>query len=150
MDKIRRWVNDQSIRLGLVTGFLGLGVSFAGRGLNLGRELGDPLPLVLGVSQAFRGALLYLNWRGIGWHLLFLLFLVLLNVGILRLWLTKDQRQQISVESAVRIAAVLNSAVVALTEIDAVVVFIWYLLSGFISVQVAGLLAKGVLWLMNR
>lgn len=142
MDTIRQWINDKSMRLGLIAGFIGLIVSFAGQGLNLGRELGDPLPVVLGFSQALRGGLLYLNWRGVGWHLLFLLFLVVLNAGILRLWLPKDRWHQIRFNSAVRIAAVLNVAAVALTEIDAVVVLVWYLLAGFISVYMAGILAN--------
>lgn len=130
------------MRLGLITGFIGLIVSFAGQGLNLGRALGDPLPVVLGFSQALRGGWLYLNWRGVGWHLLFLLFLAVLNLGVLRLSLAKDQWPQIQFDSAVRIAAVLNVAAVALTEIDAVVVLVWYLLAGFISVYLAGMLAN--------
>jgi len=138
------------MRLGLITGLIGLAVSFAGRGLNLGRELGDPLPIVLGFSQALRGGWLYLNWRGVGWHLLFILLLVVLNVEIVRLWLPKDQQQQVRLESAVRFAAVLNLTIVALTEVDAVVVFIWYLMAGFISLFLAGRLADGATKLMNR
>ncbi|VAW32241.1 hypothetical protein MNBD_CHLOROFLEXI01-869 [hydrothermal vent metagenome] len=150
MDILQQWVNDRSMRLGLITGLIGLAVSFAGRGLNLGRVLGDPLPIVLGFSQALRGGWLYLNWRGVGWHLLFILFLVVLNAGILRFWVPREQWEQLRMGSAVRFAAVLNLTIVALTEVDAVVVFIWYLMAGFISLFLAGRLADGATKLMNR
>ena len=143
-------IYDKSMRLGLAAGLIGLLFSFAGRELNLGRELADPLPVVLGLSQALRGGFLYLNWRGMVWHLLFILFLVLLIVGILRLWLPKSQWSQIRIGSAARFAAILNIAAVALTEIDAVVVLIWYLMAGFVSVFLAGALADGVAKLANR
>ena len=145
-----QWLNDKSNQLGLIVGLIGLLFSFAGRPLNLGRELGDPLPVILSLSQALRGGLLYLNWRGVVWHLLFILFLVLLAAGILHLRLPKSQRQQISLGAAVRFAAVLNVLAVALTEVDAVVVGFWYLMAGFVSVFLAGVLAEGVAKLMNR
>ena len=147
---MRQWLKDKSNQLGLITGLVGLLFSFAGRPLNLGRELGDPLPVVLSLSQALRGGLLYLNWRGVVWHLLFILFLVLLAAGILHLRLPKSQRQQISLGKVVRFAAVLNVLAVALTEVDAVVVGFWYLMAGFVSVFLAGVLAEGVAKLMNR
>ena len=150
MNTVQQWLNDRSMRLGLVVGLIGLGLSFAGRGLNLGRELGDPLPVVLVLSQALRGSLLYLNWQGVGWHLLFLLFLVVIIVGIIYLWLPKDQRQQISIRSAVRFAVILNIAVVAITEVDAFVVGFWYLMGSFVSIFLAGVLADGAAKLMNR
>jgi hypothetical protein len=150
MNSLQQWVNDKSIRLGLAAGLIGLPLSFAGRGLNLGRELGNPLPLVLGFSQALRGNFLYLNWRGMVWHLLFLLFLLLLVVAILHGWLPKSEWQQIRIGSAARFAAVINIFVVALTEIDAVVVLIWYLMAGIVSLFFVGLMANGVVKLMRR
>lgn len=150
MNTLQQWQHDKSMRLGLTVGLVGLVFSFAGRGLNLGRELGDPLPVMLVLSQALRGSLLYLNWRGVVGHLLFILFLVLLIVGIVQLWLPKSQHQEIRLRSAARVATGLNIAVVAFTEVDAVVVGFWYLMAGFLSLFLAGALADGLTKLMNR
>lgn len=149
MDALRQWLNSKTNQVGILAGLIGLLFSFAGRSLNLGRELGDPLPVALSFSQALRGSLLYLNWRGVVWHLLFILFLVVLVVGIVRFWLPLTQRQEILLGTAARVAAVLNVTAVAITEIDAIVVAFWYGMAGFISVFVTGLVAEGVAKLIN-
>ena len=150
MDTIRQWLNDISNQVGIIAGFIGLIVSFAGRPFNLGRELADPLPVVLSFSQALRGSLIYLNWRGVIWHLLFILFVILLVTGISRLWLPMAQWLEFKLGSAARLAVMLNIIVVAFTEVDAIVVGFWYLMAGFVSVFVAGALAEGVTKVMNR
>lgn len=144
------WINNKSNRLGLLLGLVGLIFSFSGRSFNLGRELADPLPVALTLSQALRGGFLYLNWRGVAWHLLFILLLVFLAVGISRFWLPNGQREEIKMATVVRLAAALNIAVVAMTEVDAIVVGFWYAMAGYVSVILAGVVANQVAKIMNR
>lgn len=150
MSTLRQWFSDKSNQLGIIVGFVGLLISFAGRPFNLGRELGDPLPVVLSLSQALRGSLIYPNWGGVLWHLLFILFLVLLIAGIVRLRLLPAQRLAVRLGAAARLAIIINVAVVAFTEVDAIVVGFWYVMAGFVSLFLAGALAEGVAKIMNR
>ncbi|WP_420630574.1 hypothetical protein [Candidatus Leptofilum sp.] len=150
MNQLIDWIGRQSNQMGLLVGLLGLPISFLGRDYNLGRELADPLPVVLGVSQAVRGGFLYLNWRGIVWHLAFIVFLLVLLVGIIRLRLPKTRWAELDYRAAAQVAVVLNVGLVALLEIDAFVVALWYSMAGLVSVLLTRLLAGSVAKVMSR
>ncbi|WP_420643490.1 hypothetical protein [Candidatus Leptofilum sp.] len=150
MNQLKQWLRDTSNQIGLIVGILGLPISFLGQDYNLGRELADPLPVVLGVSQAMRDGFLYLNWRGIAWHLFFVIFLIFLLVGIVRLRFARTEWAMFDYRAAAQVAVVLNVGVVALLAVDAFVVALWYGMAGLLSVLLARLLAGGVAKIMSR
>ena len=146
---LQRLRNRASVSAGLFAGLIGVIVSFAGHGLIPGRVLGDPLPLALAFGQIMR-SLLYFNWRGLLWHLLFAILLGVLAVVLLR-WLTPVEPLAGDVAQAASIAAIVNLVVVALTEVDALMVAFWYLMASFISYMVTITVARRVgLWLTER
>jgi hypothetical protein len=120
-------------------GLIGLIISFALKGLVPTRPLGDPLPLVLSATQLTRG-FLYFPWRPLVFHLLFLLFLALLTVIILRL-ISQRLPDKGEAARAGRIAALINVGIVALLAIDAFMVGFWYLASGLVSFLLTGFAA---------
>lgn len=129
---------------GVVTAVIGLTVSFAGRGLIPGRELGDPVVLTLSLSQLVQSGYGYFNWRSLIFHGLFILFLS--GLAVVVLWLFNG-RQPVSPGKAVlvaRLAAAINVTAVALTEVDALIVAFWYLVAGILSVYLTGFVAQKI------
>lgn len=129
---------------GIVTGSLGLTISFALKGLIPGRPLGDPLPVVLSITQFTRG-FTYFQWRPPLFHLLFAVFLGALAAIVLRL-LNPQHASRDDAVMAARVAAITNVGLVALLAVDAVIVGFWYLLAGLLSILVSGL-AAGIVFL---
>ena len=134
----RSWA-DAALIAGLSAGLIGLVISFGLKGLIPARPLGDPLPLILSVTQLTRG-FLYFQWRPPLFHLLFALFLGLLAVAILRLVARQAPDRENAVRAG-RIAALINLAVVALLAIDALMVGFWYLTAGVVTILLTGFAA---------
>ena len=134
---------------GIIAGIIGLAISFLGRGLIPGRVLGDPLPVVLSVSQLTNG-LLYFNWRAPLFHLIFIISVGLMAVIIF--WLVKrDNEDEEGAKTAARIATGINVFMVAILRVDAVMVGIWYIAGGLVSIMVASFVATYVYrFLPNR
>ncbi len=135
-----------SILVGLVVGIIGVLLSFAGRGINPGRVLADPMPVILSFTQLTRG-LLYWNWQGVLIHVFFYLFLPTLSMIGLYFW---HNGAEDFVEQAVvagRITAVINVGIVAIKEVDAFSVGVYYVFGGFLMVWISGVMAK---WLANK
>ncbi len=135
-----------SILVGLVIGVLGMILSFAGRGLNPGRVLADPMPVVLSFTQLTQG-LLYWDWQGVLIHISFYLFLPTLSVIGLYFWHNEAEEFVDQAFDAGRITAVINVSIVALKEVDAFSVGIYYIFGGFLMVWISGIMAK---WLANK
>jgi hypothetical protein len=121
---------------GILAGLIGLVFSFAFKGVIPARPLGDPLPLMLSATSLTRG-LLYFQWRAPLFHLIFALALALLAVVALRV-LTGRRPGRAEAGFAGRIAAAFNVGVVALLAIDALIVGLWYLMAGVVSVLITG------------
>ncbi|UCG24121.1 MAG: hypothetical protein JSW55_18685 [Chloroflexota bacterium] len=144
LDLRRRSVTDTvlanaALVSGLAAGLAGLVVSFGLKGLVPARPLGDPMPLVLSVTQLTRG-FLYFQWRPPVLHLLFALFLGLLTVVVLRFVAHRMPTREQAVRAG-RIAALINVGVVALMAVDALMVGFWYLIAGVIAVLLTGFAA---------
>lgn len=124
---------------GILTGILGLALSYALKGLIPARPLGDPLPMMLAVTQIPRG-FAYLPWQPALLHLLFAAFLGILAVVVSRLMggILPSRKQA---RYAGRIAALINVAIVALLAVDAIIVGFWYLISGWVSIMISGFVA---------
>jgi hypothetical protein len=131
---------------GIISGTIGLILSFSLRGLTVARPLGDPMPLMLSISQIPRG-LTYFPWRPILVHFLFAVMLGVLSFFVLVL-INRDSANTDGAAKVGRIAAVINVGVVAIIAVDAVVVGFWYLISGLVSVVLTGYAARlaAILW----
>ncbi len=134
----RSWV-DATLIAGLSAALIDLAISFGLKGLVPVRPLGDPLPLILSVTQLTRG-FLYFPWRPPLFHLLFALLLGLLAVAILRLVARQAPNRENAIRAG-RIAALINVGVVALLAIDALMVGFWYLTAGVITILLTGFVA---------
>jgi hypothetical protein len=130
---------DAALVSGLAAGLVGLVVSFGLKGLVPARPLGDPMPLILSVTQITRG-FLYFQWRPPLLHLLFAVFLGLLAVVVLRFVARRMPIREQAVRAG-RIAALLNVGVVALMAVDALMVGFWYLTAGVVTVLLTGFAA---------
>ena len=138
----KSWVQaiaNRPLLAGVLAGGVGLVVSFALKGLIPARPLGDPVPLVLAVTQVTRG-FTYLPWRPALFHLLFAVSLGVLAFLVLLL-INKGPISRDEATRAGRIAALINVVVVALLAVDALMVAFWYLVAGLISVLISGLAA---------
>jgi hypothetical protein len=131
---------------GILAGLIGLVFSFAFKGVIPARLLGDPLPLMLSATSLTKG-LLYFQWRAPLFHLFFALGLGLLTVLALRILLGRRPRRA-EASFAGRIAAVVNVGLVALLAVDAIIVGLWYLMAGVVSVLITGYAAglTATLW----
>ena len=139
-------LNSPVVKVGIAAGFVGVLISMLGRGLNPGRVLADPLPVVLSVAQITRG-LLYWNWQGVLVHVLFYLFLPVLSVAGIYFWHNEKLDFIVQAFDAGRLTAVINVVVVALQQIDAFTVAVYYLFGGFLMVWISGISAK---WLAKK
>lgn len=129
------------IRTTAVTTIVGFILAYLGRGLVPGRQLADPLPVVLSFAQIMRG-FLYWNWRAPLYHFLFIALLAVLGVYLLKLSGVRGKRlKQIGVQVA-RLTAVLSIGIIAIQQIDAFIVGVYYLMGGLISVFFAGFVAE--------
>jgi hypothetical protein len=138
-----RLVDDRTLPAGATAGLVGLIISFAGRGTIPGRVLGDPLPMALAVGRVAQG-FAYFDWRSPLFHALFASFLGVLAAVVV--WFSS--RHHFTGERARlagRIAAAINVGVVAILQVDALVVGFWYLMAGamsfFLTSFVAGRIA---------
>lgn len=123
-----------------VTSLITVLLSFMGRVLFPGRLLADPVPLVLSFTQLFRG-FLYWNWQRPLLHLLFVLAMALLAVLICQ----RLRRGDVALAGRVaRLTAVINIGIVAVQQVDAFVVGVYYLIGGVVSTMVAGTVAEWV------
>jgi hypothetical protein len=112
------------------------------------RPLGDPMPLMLSISQVTRG-LTYFPWRPILVHLIFAVMLGVLSFFVLVL-LNRDSANTDKAAKTARIAAVINVGIVAIFAVDAVVVGFYYLISGLVSVVITGYAARFAAYLWRR
>lgn len=121
---------------GLLLGLAGLVVAFLLHRVIPGRLLGDPLPLALLPTALFRSlreGLAYLDLRSPLLHLLFAI-----GFGAASAWLTA--RRGGTAEQArqtARIASGLSILVVAVQEVDALIVAFYYGLSAFVSLSIS-------------
>jgi hypothetical protein len=131
---------------GILAGLIGLVFSFAFKDIIPARPLGDPLPLMLSATSLTRG-FLYFQWRAPLFHLFFALAIALLAVVALRV-LTGRRPGRAEARFAGRIAAAFNVGVVALLAVDALIVGLWYLMAGGVSVLITGYAAglAATLW----
>jgi len=138
--------NRLPITAGLTSGAVGLVVSFTGRRLALGRAWGDPLPGMLAAGQLLRNPF-YFNWRGVIIHLVFAAMLGVFT-AVLLVWRAGDSRS--AATRASQIAAIINMGAVAVTEVDAPIVAMWYLIGGYLSVIFTTLAGQTAVSLINR
>ena len=140
MDEARRRFNlGDSLLAGVMAGGIGLLLSFIMKGLIPARPLGDPLPLILAVTSVPRG-FTYFQWRPPLLHLLFAVFLGFVALLVLRAILRRPPTRHEATRAG-RIAALLGVVVVALLAVDALIVGIWYLIAGAVSILVTGFTA---------
>ena len=125
---------------GLAAGGLGLTVSFSLRDLAPARPLGDPLPVMLSVTQLTRG-FTYFPWRPLIVHLIFAVGLGILSFVLLWIF-TREESGPDQAAKVGRIASAINLVVVAALAVDAPVVGFWYLIAGVVSLIITGLSAK--------
>jgi len=137
-----------SLLAGILAGLIGLVFSFAFKGIIPARPLGDPLPLMLSATSLTKGTL-YFQWRAPLFHLFFALALALLAVVALRI-LAGRRPGRAEAIFAGRIAAALNVGVVALLAVDALIVGLWYLMAGVVSVLITGYAASLAATLWSR
>lgn len=137
-----------TITIGLAVGILGLIVSFSGKEMALGRAWGDPLPVMLAVSQLFRNPI-YVNWRGVLIHVGFAAALGIFS-SVLLVWQTRNGRQSATTTRAGQLAAIINIGAVTLTEVDAPMVAIWYLTGGYVSMLITTLTGQITVSLLSR
>jgi hypothetical protein len=135
----RRWTGIAPLLAGLGAGAAGIVVSFGLKGGNLGRPLGDPVPLMLAATQVPNG-FTYFPWRPALYHLIFAAILGLLAFAGLAVLGRGNAARQEAVRAG-RIAALINVLFAAVFQVDAIVVGIWYLVSGLVSVLISGLVA---------
>ena len=135
----RRLTGIAPLLAGLGAGAVGLIGSYGLRGGNLGRPLGDPVPLMLAVTQVPNG-FTYFPWRPALYHLIFAAAIGVLAFVALTLLEKGNMTRQGAVRAG-RIAALMNVLVVAALQVDAVVVGFWYLVSGLASILITGLAA---------
>ena len=133
---------------GILSGAIGLILSFSLRGLTVARPLGDPMPLMLSISQVTRG-LTYFPWRPLLVHFLFAVMLGVLSFFVLLL-LNRNSANSDKAAKTARIAAVINVGFVAIFAVDAVVVGFWYLISGLVSIVITGYAARFAASLWRR
>ena len=130
-----RLSEDLPLRVGLLTGIAGVVLSLALRGVVPGRYLGDPLPLALAVTGILRG-FAYFDWRS---PLLHAAFAASLGASA-GLFVRMGSAGRVFPDGAARagrIASILSVIVVALLEVDALSVALWYALGGFVSVALS-------------
>ncbi|HSG18658.1 MAG TPA: hypothetical protein VLE70_20350 [Anaerolineae bacterium] len=139
---------DAALVSGLAAGLVGLVVSFGLKGLIPARPLGDPLPLILSVTQLTRG-FLYFQWQPPLLHLLFTLFLGLLAVVALRFIARRMPIREQAVRAG-RIAALVNVGVVTLMAVDALMVGFWYLVAGVVTILLTGFAAGLAVTIWSR
>ena len=133
---------------GVISGVLGLVISFSLRDLSPARPLGDPLPLTLSIAQIPRG-FTYFPWRPLILHLIFALFLGILSFTIL--WIiSRELTGPDQAAKAGRIAAGINLIVVATLAVDTVVVGVYYLIAGLVSIKITGSIARLATALWSR
>ena len=116
-------------------------ISYFGRGLTPGRLLADPLPIVLSFGQIMRG-FLYWNWRGPLFHLGFVVLLACLSLFLLRWQSFRGKNLSQLAGQVARLTAVVNIGVVAIQQVDAFIVGVYYLIGGLISTFIAGIVAE--------
>ena len=126
-----------------VVTLIGFILSSFGDGLIPGRRLADPLPIVLSFGQIMRG-FLYWNWQGPLLHLIYISLLAMLGVFFLKWFgLRGDLLKQVSLQVA-RLTAVINIGIIAIQQIDAFIVGVYYLMGGLISIFIAGYVAEKI------
>ncbi|MFQ5921423.1 MAG: hypothetical protein ACE5M4_01125 [Anaerolineales bacterium] len=121
---------------GLLIGGAGLILSQLTALILIGRSLADPLPLALmpaAIMRSVREGFAYFDLRAPLLHLIFAI-----GFGVVAAWLTArrggtpEQARQTA-----RIALGLNILVIAVQELDAVVVAFYYGLSAFVSLSIS-------------
>jgi hypothetical protein len=125
---------------GLLLGLASLAGAYLLRLVVLGRLLADPLPLALmpaALLRSLREGFAYLDLRSPALHLLFAI-----GIGIGSAWLTirragtAEQSRQTA-----RIASGIGILVVAVQQVDALVVAFYYGLSAFVSLSISAYIA---------
>ena len=128
---------------GLILGLVGLVGAYLLRLVVPGRLLGDPLPLVLMPAAVMRSLREGFTYFDLGSPLLHLIFAI--GIGAGAAWLTV--RRGGTAEQArptARIASGLSILVVAIQEVDAVIVAFYYGLSAFVSLSISAYAADRV------
>ncbi len=144
--------SDLSIRFGIGIGIFGLLFSLLVRSLMPVRMLGDPLPILLILSQLLRGVaqgIQYIHWQSLFLHFLYMVILGLGAIGGNRLvkgW-TEASFDPIR---ATRIAIAVNVVTIAFVEIDSVLVGLWYLAAGYLSFSLAGVITRALSQIVVR
>jgi len=129
-------LRDPVILTGLGLGLAGLAIAFLLRSVIPGRLLVDPLPMALmpaAIMRSVREGFAYFDLRSPLLHLIFAI-----GFGAGAAWLTV--RRGGTAEQArgsARIASGLGILVVAIQEVDAVVVAFYYGLSAFVSLSIS-------------
>lgn len=132
---------------GSAIGILGLLGAWLFLRVRPGRMLGNPMPLILGFSSLGRAlgqGLTYFNLRD---PLLHLGFVALLAGASGTAAARRGPRSAPAAQTIARIAVGLNLIVSALLEVDALIVLIFYVGAGFLSLSAAGLVAR---WMAER
>ncbi len=141
MANIRQWLANISHQSGLIAGGIGLVFSLVWKAFNLSSVPGDPLPLMLSLSQVLNNGFFYFNWQAPLVHLAFAAALGGSAVAVF--WARQNTLP--SYDDAMlagRVAAIVSTGGVALLAIDAFIVAVWYLGSAFLSVYITSRAAK--------
>lgn len=142
--QVRTRFDWQRTRWGLALGGVGLLLSETAGLWIVGRAPANPMPWVLAFGEIGRGlgrGLLYVHWRPPLVHLGFLVSMAGLSVAV-AWWREAGGRAEVqSPEHWARTAVLVNVAVAAFDEIDALMLLLFFAAAGFISVTVAGALA---------
>ena len=130
--------------VGGLLGTAGFALSYLIEILIPGRFPADPLPVALafsGLRQILSSGFLYFDWRSPLLHLLYAAVLGLLSALLLEILPSTDLNPP-NARQAGRFAAGVSVLLVALMEVDSVMVAVFYVGAGLVSVWAAALVAE--------
>jgi hypothetical protein len=138
--------SNHSFHFGLGFGLVAILISLGVRLILPGRILGDPLPILLILSQLMRGitqGIMYIHWQSVLIHLSFISVLVLI-LTIFRRIVANRIEIDIDLVQATKSAIVVNVIAAGMLEIDSVMVGLWYLAAGYLSYTFAGVISHAL------
>lgn len=144
LDTLGARLLQPQVRLGLLLGSISWIFSLVWQVLLGGRPLADPLPLGLGLLGLIRGlgqGLIYYDWLSPLRGLLFFGAIAVLAVALVR-WGPLMPSSAANPDQVARNAVVFLTLLVAVGRVDAVMVAVHYVFSGFLAMTIASWISR--------
>lgn len=148
MNWVRQFLDDSAIRAGIIVGLAGLVIAFLFRWVTPGRLFNDPLPLALAFQQLLSGMLNF-DWQPLLRHVLFALVLGAAAAITVRIMLS-DSGSVTDAGRAGRLAAFINAGVIAVFNVDALMVLLFYVIGGAMTIFITTRAAEWSYMLLRR